>query len=114
MNFTVSEQQQILAALGYGPHDEAPTFLTVTQPQYDRTVQILTQLINLDDQLFTNSTDAMALQVGDIKLSFAQHTVMVKSLGSGLLYELSAMTGVPIKRNKYIPRGSNTYFLDQH
>lgn len=104
---TRSVAESIAVALGY---PDAPAF-TMSVIQADNKVSaivlrvgdLLDELEAIDLKLTAATQDSMAVDVGELKLSYLQHVKHLKSEGSRLLNELAIAVGVPVEYNKYRP-----------
>lgn len=107
----VAEQEQIKVLLGYA---SAPNLLynqlreDEEQGTIDAIRKVLTELLSedvntpgIDKQLRDARSDSMAMGVGNLKLSYAQHVGHLKIEGSRYLRELSDLLGVEILFDKY-------------
>ena len=67
--------------------------------------RLLTKIERIDTQLESALGESMAVQVGDLTVNYAMHTKLLKLEGSRTLNEISSLTSIPIKRNKYYGQG---------
>jgi hypothetical protein len=99
--------ESIAVALGY---PDAPQFTMSVIQSGDkvnavilRVRDLLDALDEIDLKMSAATQDSMAVQVGELTLSYAQHVNHLKSEGSRLLNELAVAAGVPIEYNRYRP-----------
>lgn len=104
---TLSVAESVAAALGYP--DAPPFTMSVIRSDdkvaaiVSRVSAILNELSAIDLKLVAATQDSMAVDVGELKLSYAQHVKHLKSEGSRLLNELAIAVGVPVEYNRYRP-----------
>lgn len=95
---TTPEQDIILETLGYY---EVPEGL----PRVTTNIMTLcTRLTVIDSQIDTGLTDSMAVTVGELSVDFGRHIQLLKQEGSRILKTISAMSGIPIKYDRYLGR----------
>lgn len=109
MAFSEQQKNELLVVLGYGikPYSQTQVlsdWLNELGTRSDLVSQITTlieTLTEIDEQLNSARSDSMAIAVGELKLDYRQHISHLKSEGSRLLRQLSALTEVAIKFDKY-------------
>lgn len=104
--FDVDDANEIIRTLGYQvPYDRlySDQFEHREFPEtyIDRALAILPLLRSIDQQLIEMLPDSMAVEVGELKLSYSQHRRMLRSQATELLQELANLVGLQIARNKY-------------
>jgi hypothetical protein len=113
----LSFTQALCYRLGYSVRDFQNRFtgVPIIIPEYtaddiEALQEIIDKLIALDLELETNRADSMALDVGGVKVDFNRNIQITKSEGSRLLKELSYLSDIPVKYDKYLGRraGSNS------
>lgn len=77
----------------------------------DRSIEILEELVEIDNKLKAATQDSFATEVRNVKLNYAFHISHLKSTGTALLEELSNLTDVPLKKNKYFPQSLNRSYV---
>ena len=104
--------ESIAVALGY---PEAPRFTMSTIEADNRVTAAVAQssdlmdaLAAIDLKLTAATQDSMAVDVGELTLSYSQHVKHLKSEGNRLLNELANLVGVPIQFNRYRPDRKST------
>lgn len=109
---TRSVAESIAVALGY---PDAPKFtMSVIQDENKvdaivlRVGDLLEEIEAIDLKLTAATQDSMAVEIGELKLSYLQHVKHLKSEGSRLLNELAIAVGVPVQYNKYRPDRKST------
>lgn len=106
INRTTAES--IALALGYP--DAPPFTMAVIQSENKvkavilRVSDLMDELEAIDGKLTAATQDSMAVEVGELTLSYSQHVKHLKSEGSRLLQELATAVGVPVEYNKYRPQ----------
>lgn len=90
--------------LGYSVTDAQvlPLLDDFTASQVDA---ILDNLAAIDTALAAGRLDSMATKVDTLSVDYLTHIGILKDEGSRLLVELSTILGIPIKTNKYAPKG---------
>lgn len=102
--FTPSQQERLKLLLGYASiSNTLTTELSEerSQPVYDRTLEIIEELAEIDQNLRASRPDTMARQVGQMAVSYPQHVAMQKNAGQGLLVELGDLLGIEVISRKY-------------
>lgn len=70
---------------------------------------IIDKLVAIDEELEQNRKDSMALDVGGVKVDFNRNIQITKHEGSRLLRELSQLSDIPIKFDKYLGRSPSEH-----
>jgi hypothetical protein len=65
---------------------------------------IIDKLVAIDEELETNRKDSMALDVGGVKVDFNRNIQITRQEGTRLLKELSQLSDIPIRYDKYLGR----------
>jgi hypothetical protein len=60
----------------------------------DRVGAILTQIENIDKQIYASLPDTMAKEVGELVLNYRQHYAMLRGQARMLVQEISGLVGV--------------------
>ena len=97
--FDTDDSHEILRVLGYTvPYTRL--FLDNLSEQdfpdtvIDRVGTILTQIENIDKQIFASLPDTMAKEVGELTLNYRQHYAMLRGQARMLIAEIATLTGV--------------------
>ena len=87
----------------------------VLSPDRLQTAQaIVTRLTEVDTLIAQALPDSMAAKVGELVLNYPQHLVSLKLEGSRLLRHLAALTGLPVKHDRYRDPSQPTSLLSLH
>ncbi len=117
--FTADQQAKLRLVLGYASKSSLLTNdfqESRTQAVIDRALAIVDELTRpanpatedqggIDAKLSAATSDSMAMQVGDLKLSYVQHVAHLNFEGSRLLCELGQILGIEPIYNKYKTTG---------
>ena len=104
--------ESIAVALGYP--DAPQVIMTVIESDnkvtaaIDRSSDLMDELAAIDLKLIASTQDSMAVDVGELTLSYGQHVRHLKSEGNRLLNELANLVGVSIHSNRYRPDRKST------
>jgi hypothetical protein len=120
--FSPTEIDTILMILGYGANLKKVTDSEVAVIRrhlenefadvlVDRALEILTELVDIDTKLKAATQDSYATEVRNVKLNYAFHINHLKSNATALLEELSNLTDVPLKKNKYFPKSLSSSYI---
>lgn len=97
--FDTDDCHEILRVLGYAvPYTR--TYLDNLALQdfpdtvVDRVGAILTQIENIDKQIYASLPDTMAKEVGELVLNYHQHYAMLRGQGRILVQEVAALVGM--------------------
>jgi hypothetical protein len=111
----LSFKLQLAYRLGYTTKDFDPRYNTSILAIPDYTVDdqaylqlIMNKLVVIDAELDTNRPDAMALDVGGIKVDFGKSLALSRQEGSRLLAELANTAAIPMKFDKYTGRSPSS------
>lgn len=106
--------QALAYRLGYSTRDFDPRYTPAPLqfPEYtddDKAVidHIVNKLVAIDTELEQNRKDSMALDVGGVKVDFNRNIAITKAEGTRLLRELSQLSDLPLKYDKYQGRSPN-------
>lgn len=114
--FTSTQVEQLEMLLGYANsitlvHSRLSSIYS--QSIYDRSVEIVAELGNIDSLLSGSNSSldvAYVVEARSSKLSYVQQMSMLKSTGSRLLRELAYLLSVQLAFNKYSGSSSISYW----
>lgn len=95
--------QVILIHLGYSEPDTylSGSILNLPSAVSSRVDSVCTKLDAVDAALSAGVLDSMATRVDKLEVNYAQHLALLKSEGSRLIKELSALVMIPVTYDRF-------------
>jgi hypothetical protein len=108
--FDTDDCHEILRVLGYTVPYTRLVLDNLSEVDFpdtvvDRVGTILTQIENIDKQIFASLPDTMAKEVGELALNYRQHYAMLRGQARMLISEIATLTGVPARENAFSKYG---------